>query len=64
MPLPGGAADKVGIRYESLWTVNCMIDVMDESADSIRLEPPGEEGDGIEFWLDKNLSGGVRLTER
>jgi len=64
MPLPGGAADKVGIRYESLWTVNCMIDVMDESADSIRLEPPGEEGDGIEFWLDKNTNREYHQVKR
>jgi len=53
MPLPGGAADKFGNRYEGLWTVACMIEVMNESADSIRLEPPGEEGEGAEFWLRK-----------
>jgi hypothetical protein len=49
MPLPGGATDKFGNRYEGRWTVFCMIDVMDERADAIRLEPPGEEGEGIEF---------------
>jgi hypothetical protein len=26
---------------------------MDEKADSIRLEPPGAEGEGVEFWLSK-----------
>ena len=51
MPLPGGPADKFGNRYEGRWTVNCMIDVMDERADAIRLEPPGAEGEGIEFWV-------------
>lgn len=51
MPLPGGATDKFGNRYEGRWTVACMIEVMDENADSIRLEPPGKEGEGIEFWL-------------
>ena len=25
--------------------------VWDERADAIRLEPPGEEGSGVEFWL-------------
>lgn len=40
MPLPGGASDKFGNRYEGRWTVAWMIAVMDESADSIRLEPP------------------------
>lgn len=51
MPLPGGATDKFGIRYEGLWTVSCMVKVLEERADSIRLEPPGEEGEGAEFWL-------------
>jgi hypothetical protein len=53
MPLPGGAADKIGNRYEGRWTVLCMVDVMDEKADAIRLEPPGLEGEGFEFWLSK-----------
>lgn len=53
MPLPGGDADKLGNRYEGRWTIACMIEVMDEEADSIRLEPPGFEGEGVEFWLRK-----------
>ncbi|MCC0175893.1 ATP-binding protein [Waterburya agarophytonicola K14] len=54
MPLSGGATDKFGNRYEGLWTVDCIIDVIDEKASSIRLEPPGEEGEGVEFWLDRD----------
>ncbi|MCY4090690.1 MAG: hypothetical protein OXF62_07720 [Caldilineaceae bacterium] len=57
MPLPGGAAEKFGNRYERRWTVACLLDVMDEKADSIRLEPPGPEGQGVEFWISKQ---GVR----
>lgn len=57
MPLAGGAANKFGNRYEGRWTVACMLDVMDENADSIRLEPPGPEGQGFEFWITKQ---GVR----
>ena len=53
MPLPGGAAEKFGNRYEVRWTVACLLDVMDERADSIRLEPPGPEGEGFEFWITK-----------
>jgi hypothetical protein len=49
MPLPGGETDKIGNRYEGRWTVFCMIDVMDEKADSIRLETPGE--DAFEFFV-------------
>ena len=53
MPLPGGAAEKFGNRYERRWTVACLLDVMDEKADSIRLEPPEPEGQGFEFWIRK-----------
>jgi hypothetical protein len=53
MPLPGGATDKFGNRYEGRWTVYCMIKVLNEKADSIRLEPPGIEGAGVEFWISK-----------
>ena len=51
MPLPGGASDKIGNRYEGRWIVYSLIDVLHERADSIRVEPPGEEGEGVEFWL-------------
>jgi hypothetical protein len=54
MPLTGGATDKFGNRYEGLWTVRCLLEILDERADAIRLEPPGDEGDGAEFWFDKN----------
>ena len=47
MPLPGGAAEKFGNRYEGRWTVARLLDVMDEKADSIRLEPPGPEEQGF-----------------
>ena len=39
MPSSGGAAGKIGIRYEDLWTIDCMIDIVDEQATAIRLEP-------------------------
>lgn len=51
MPLPGGPADKFGNSFEGRWTIWQMIDVMAERADSIRLEPPGDEGQGIDFWV-------------
>ena len=49
MPLPGGASDKLGNRYEGRWIVSCMLDVMSEKADSIRIEKPGE--DAFEFLV-------------
>ena len=52
MPLPGGPSAKAGDRYELLWTVHCMLRVLAGEVESIRLEPPGEEGEGIEFTID------------
>jgi HEAT repeat protein len=54
MPLPGGASDKAGNRYELFWTTYCVLSVIEEKYDLIRLEPPGDEGKGIEFYLDKD----------
>lgn len=53
MPLPGGAADKLGNRYEIQWTVRCLAEILSEEATSIWLEPPGSEGDGAEFILQR-----------
>src|SRR3954454_6228912 len=51
MPLPGGETDKLGNSYELNWTVRCLADVLAGNADAIRLEPPGVEGQGVEFWV-------------
>jgi hypothetical protein len=53
MPFAGGATDKFGNRYEGRWTTVCMTEVLNETACSIRLEPPGDEGSGVEFWLKR-----------
>ena len=53
MPLAGGASEKFGNRYEGHWTVACLLDVMEEKAESIRLEPPVPEEQGFEFWTTK-----------
>lgn len=47
--LPGGPADKGGTNYEILWGLRGMLDVIQDRADSIRIEPPGV--DGAEFYL-------------
>ncbi|HEX9197589.1 MAG TPA: hypothetical protein VF906_07335, partial [Candidatus Bathyarchaeia archaeon] len=62
MPLPGGPTDKFGNRYEGRWTVFCMIEVMREHADSIRLELPGE--DGAEFRLSYKESDEYHQVKR
>ena len=51
--LPGGAADKLGNRYEDWWTLYRLGDVLRGRATHIRLEPPGEAGAGVEFWVDE-----------
>ena len=53
MPLAGGASEKFGNRYEGRWTVACLLDIMEERAESIRLEPPVPEEQGFEFWTTK-----------
>lgn len=54
MPLPGGAIDKFGNSYEFMWTVKCIINLMNEFFDYIHFEPPGEDGKGVEFYIGKN----------
>ncbi len=49
MPLPGGSSAKLGVGYEALWTVLQFTDILSERIHSIRLEPPGDEGKGVEF---------------
>jgi len=42
--LPGGSADKLGNRYELLWTVSEFLRMLrGEGAVSIRIEDPGTE---------------------
>lgn len=50
--LPGGASDKAGNAYEELWTSLRVKDLLSGEASRIRLEPPGDDGLGIEFEID------------
>lgn len=59
--LPGGAASKLGDRYEGWWTLVRLADVLKGKASTLRLEPPALEGAGIEFWIDE---AGVRWCEQ
>lgn len=53
MPVPGGAAAKYGDRYEGRWAAQCLLDVVSGEAHRIRFEPPGPEGEGVEFWMER-----------
>ena len=55
MTLPGGAAAKLGHRYERWWTLSELVRMLRGDTDSLRLEEPGL--DGVEFVVD---AGGQR----
>ncbi|KQX30691.1 hypothetical protein ASD97_12645 [Streptomyces sp. Root63] len=48
-PEPGGKADKLGNRYESMWTIRHALYVLRGEGESITLEPDGILGEGTEF---------------
>lgn len=52
MAIPGGSAAKWGELYEGRWTVFTLLRVLDEDADAIRIEQPGE--DFAEFVVRTN----------
>lgn len=49
MPRPGGEADKLGNRYEGVWTVDALLNLVDGSIQSVTVEPFGKDAVGIEF---------------
>ncbi|MYD91348.1 MAG: ATP-binding protein [Caldilineaceae bacterium SB0662_bin_9] len=49
MPRPGGEADKLGNRYESLWTVDAVLDLIDCEYRDLTVEAVGDEAAGVEF---------------
>lgn len=49
--MPGGLSDKLGNRFEDRWAVRCAFEVLNDRAESIRLEPCGPGDDGVEFWV-------------
>lgn len=54
MPLPGGPSDKIGNRYERRWTVRALIELLQGTATSVRVEVPGPEGTATEFRQTDN----------
>lgn len=51
---PGGIADKVGNRYEALWLIRHLLELIDGRAQAITIEPVGEAGIGVEFAVERN----------
>lgn len=53
MPRAGGEADKWGNRYEALWTVDSVLDVLFGDAQTITVEPL-TDGQGVEFVKERH----------
>jgi hypothetical protein len=51
MPRSGGEADKLGNHYETVWTVDAVIDVFVGKCTAITVEPIGDDSKGVEFHL-------------
>jgi hypothetical protein len=52
VPRPGGEADKIGNHFESVWTVEVVIDVFIGKFLAITVEHFGEESEGVEFHIE------------
>ena len=57
MPRPGGEADKLGNRYESLWTVDAALDLIDGEYRDLTVEAVGAEAAGVEFERTTQTGG-------
>jgi hypothetical protein len=53
-PRAGGEAGKFGARFEELWTVKHLLDVLLGRADAVTVEPVDPLGDAVEFLVDRN----------
>ena len=51
--LPGGAANRAGIRYEHWWTVLRVIDVLEGRAKCLCVEPYGESREGADLIVEE-----------
>lgn len=54
-PRRGGEADKFGNRYEGIWTVRQLLEVLRGQAESLTVEKTGDDGKGAEFLLNRSL---------
>lgn len=64
MPRPGGESDKVGNSFERWWTAAMMLELLRDEDGVICLEPPGSDGDGIEFWRERRGIREVHQVKR
>lgn len=50
---PGGIADKVGNRFEAVWLVRHLVQLIDGRALAVTIELLGDDGVGFEFCIDR-----------
>ena len=62
MTLPGGPADKLGNRYEKLWTISELLEMLMGSSDAIRIEDPAV--DKAEFVVSKGRTQEFHQAKR
>ncbi|MFH1213493.1 MAG: ATP-binding protein [Candidatus Neomarinimicrobiota bacterium] len=48
---PGGYACKIGNRYERLWIVRQIIDLLNEKITSVIIEDVGDDEKGVDLWI-------------
>ncbi|MEK4527753.1 hypothetical protein CXK86_08105 [Paenibacillus sp. BGI2013] len=58
----GGRSDKSGNKFEIRWTVNQILEVLDERLDYITLEPLGDDEQGVDIWV--GLKNGTREAQQ
>src|SRR5688572_30253276 len=60
----GGMWDKLGQRYESLWTVDALLSVLRGEAVSVTVEPHAEDGEGVELFREFSDGGRQYLSAK
>lgn len=48
---PGGRADKYGNRFEYNWTINKLLDVLNEKISYVIIEAVGDDEKGVDLWV-------------
>lgn len=64
IPRAGGEADKIGNRYEALWTARQLLYVLAGQITAITVEPLGDLGDGAEFILERRTATEAHQVKR
>ena len=53
MPRRGGEAAQAGFRYQDLWAVDAVLDLIDGAVTDLEVEPRGDEDAGIDLYVTR-----------